>query len=282
MEEAARRASFTVLVPASLGHGWRSHVLYTPGREGTPVRETVHVALYRDDAMHAVSIRQTAGPWESWQTNGTVESERNGVRLRVSGPRCTACSSSGRGRSSSSTRRTSRPTASWSSRSRSCPRPPIRRRSSGERRARDGLGRRDGGGRRAGSRPPRPGRRRDRQPASSARGKTTFVRGACRALGVAAAGHEPDVHDRAPLPTAGSTSRTSTSTGSRASRPRSGATSSRTSTARSSFVEWPEAGRGRPAAGRASPSRLEHVDPERRAIRIDAAEPALLEGIDGC
>jgi hypothetical protein len=86
VEEAARRASFTVLVPGSLGHGWRSHVLYTPGREGTPVRETVHVALYRDDAMHAVSIRQTAGPWESWQTNGTEEAERNGVRLRVSGP----------------------------------------------------------------------------------------------------------------------------------------------------------------------------------------------------
>jgi outer membrane lipoprotein-sorting protein len=84
VEEAARRASFTVLVPSSLGPGWRSHVLYTPGREGTPVRETVHLALYRDDAMHAVSIRQTVGPWESWQTNGTEETERDGVRLRVS------------------------------------------------------------------------------------------------------------------------------------------------------------------------------------------------------
>ena len=30
-------------------------------------------------------------------------------------------------------------------------------------------------------------------------GKTTFVRGACRALGVDAAGDEPDVHDRQPL-----------------------------------------------------------------------------------
>ena len=30
-------------------------------------------------------------------------------------------------------------------------------------------------------------------------GKTTFVRGACRALGVDVAGHEPDVHDRPPL-----------------------------------------------------------------------------------
>ena len=30
-------------------------------------------------------------------------------------------------------------------------------------------------------------------------GKTTFVRGACGALGVASA-HQPDIHDRAPLP----------------------------------------------------------------------------------
>jgi outer membrane lipoprotein-sorting protein len=84
VEEAARRASFTVLAPRSLGRGWRSHVLYTPGREGTPVRETVHLALYRDDATHAVSLRQTAGPWESWQTNGTEEAERDGRRVRVS------------------------------------------------------------------------------------------------------------------------------------------------------------------------------------------------------
>ncbi len=84
VEEAARRASFTVLVPRSLGRGWRSHVLYTPGHEGTRVRETVHLAFYRDDASHSVSLRQTAGPWESWQTNGTEEAERGGRFLRVS------------------------------------------------------------------------------------------------------------------------------------------------------------------------------------------------------
>jgi hypothetical protein len=84
VEEAARRASFTVFVPRSLGRGWRSHVLYTPGHEGTRVRETVHLALYRDDASHSVSLRQTAGPWESWQTNGTEEAERGGRSLRLS------------------------------------------------------------------------------------------------------------------------------------------------------------------------------------------------------
>jgi hypothetical protein len=84
VEEAARRASFTVLVPGSLGHGWRSHVMHTPGREGTRVRETVTLALYRDDATHSVTLRQSAGPWESWQTNGTEEAERDGRPLRVS------------------------------------------------------------------------------------------------------------------------------------------------------------------------------------------------------
>jgi hypothetical protein len=84
VEEAARRASFRVLVPRSLGHGWRSHVLYTPGRDGTAVRETVTLALYRDDATHSLTVRQTAGPWESWQRNGTAETERDGRRLLVS------------------------------------------------------------------------------------------------------------------------------------------------------------------------------------------------------
>jgi hypothetical protein len=84
IEDAARRASFEVLLPTSLGQGWRSHVLYTPGREGTRVSETVHLSLYRDDASHSISIRQTAGPFESWQTNGTEESLRDGRRVRVS------------------------------------------------------------------------------------------------------------------------------------------------------------------------------------------------------
>ncbi len=84
IEAAVRLASFVVLVPGSLGHGWRSHVFYTPGRAGTRVRETVTVSLYRDDGTHSVTLRQSAGPWESWQTNGTQESERDGRQLRTS------------------------------------------------------------------------------------------------------------------------------------------------------------------------------------------------------
>ena len=44
------------------------------------------------------------------------------------------------------------------------------------------------------------------------------------------------------------------------------------------FVEWPEAGAGVLPDARAAVT-LRHVDPERRAIRLDAAEAALLEGI---
>ena len=44
------------------------------------------------------------------------------------------------------------------------------------------------------------------------------------------------------------------------------------------FVEWPEAGAGSLPPARVS-VRLEHVDPEHRRIRLDAADPALLEGI---
>jgi tRNA threonylcarbamoyladenosine biosynthesis protein TsaE len=45
------------------------------------------------------------------------------------------------------------------------------------------------------------------------------------------------------------------------------------------FVEWPEAGAGVLPAARVAVT-LAHVDAERRAVRLDAAEPALLEGIE--
>jgi outer membrane lipoprotein-sorting protein len=83
IEEAVRRASFTVLVPRSLGRGWRMHVLSTPGRDRPPLRETVHVSLFREDATHSVSIRQTAPPFERWQRNGTDRIERDGRELWV-------------------------------------------------------------------------------------------------------------------------------------------------------------------------------------------------------
>jgi outer membrane lipoprotein-sorting protein len=84
IEEAARRASFTVLVPGELGRGWQMHVLYTPGADGSRVRETVSLTLYRDDATHSIAIRQTAPPFERWQLNGTERVERGGRELHVS------------------------------------------------------------------------------------------------------------------------------------------------------------------------------------------------------
>ena len=45
------------------------------------------------------------------------------------------------------------------------------------------------------------------------------------------------------------------------------------------FVEWPEAGAGVLPPARVAVA-LAHVDPERRRVRLDAAEPALLEGIE--
>jgi tRNA threonylcarbamoyladenosine biosynthesis protein TsaE len=46
------------------------------------------------------------------------------------------------------------------------------------------------------------------------------------------------------------------------------------------FVEWPEAGRGALPAARAS-VRLEHVDLDTRRVVVDADDEALLEGFEG-
>ncbi|HET6682455.1 MAG TPA: tRNA (adenosine(37)-N6)-threonylcarbamoyltransferase complex ATPase subunit type 1 TsaE [Gaiella sp.] len=46
------------------------------------------------------------------------------------------------------------------------------------------------------------------------------------------------------------------------------------------FVEWPEAGSGTLPAERAR-VRLEHVSPERRTVHVDAAEESLLQALTG-
>jgi tRNA threonylcarbamoyladenosine biosynthesis protein TsaE len=108
-------------------------------------------------------------------------------------------------------------------------------------------------------------------------GKTTFVRGACRALGVIEAVTSPtftighlyagdvrvahlDLYRFAALGPAewGDLEPYFDDT--------------------IAFVEWPEAGAATLPAGRVSVS-LAHVLPEQRLICLDAAEPALLEGL---
>ena len=85
-------------------------------------------------------------------------------------------------------------------------------------------------------------------------GKTTFVRGACRALGVTGRVDEPDVHDRPPLRRDGRRLPPRPLSLPRRSRLRSGATSSRTSRTRSCSSSGPRPGpascrRRAPASG---------------------------------
>jgi outer membrane lipoprotein-sorting protein len=82
IEEAARRASFTVVVPAALGRGWHTHALYVAGRGRIP--ETVHISLFRQEGTNTVAIRETAPPFERWQLSHTEQVERDGSTLHVS------------------------------------------------------------------------------------------------------------------------------------------------------------------------------------------------------
>jgi tRNA threonylcarbamoyladenosine biosynthesis protein TsaE len=109
-------------------------------------------------------------------------------------------------------------------------------------------------------------------------GKTTFVRGACRALGVVqpvtsptfTIGHryrgDPDVSHLDLYRFAGVS-------------PAEWGDLEPYFDDAIAFVEWPEAGVRVLPPARASVS-LRHLDPARRLIRLDAAEPALLEGIE--
>ena len=108
-------------------------------------------------------------------------------------------------------------------------------------------------------------------------GKTTFVRGACRALGVV----QPVT---SPTFTIGHRYRGRADVSHLDLYRFSGLSAAEWGDLEPyfddavAFVEWPEAGAGSLPPARVS-VRLEHVDPEHRRIRLDAADPALLEGI---
>ena len=109
-------------------------------------------------------------------------------------------------------------------------------------------------------------------------GKTTFVRGACRALGVDEPGHEPDLHDRPPLRRAASPSPTSTSTGSRRSSAAEWGDLEPYFDDAVVFVEWPEAGEDALPAPRVVVT-LEHVSPdERSGARSSPTTPRCYNG----
>ncbi len=108
-------------------------------------------------------------------------------------------------------------------------------------------------------------------------GKTTFVRGACRALGVV----QPVT---SPTFTIGHRYRGRVDVSHLDLYRFTGVSSAEWGDLEPyfddaiTFVEWPEAGTGALPAARVAVW-LEHVDPERRLLRLDAAEAALLEGL---
>ena len=109
-------------------------------------------------------------------------------------------------------------------------------------------------------------------------GKTTFVRGACRALGVA----EPVT---SPTFTIGHRYRGRVDVSHLDLYRFAGVSPAEWGDlepyfdAAVVFVEWPEAGLGVLPPARAGVT-LAHVDPERRRLRLDATDSALLEGLE--
>ena len=98
-------------------------------------------------------------------------------------------------------------------------------------------------------------------------GKTTFVRGACRALGRRGAGDEPDVHDRPGAAAARRRWPTSTSTGSARSRART-RRCSRTTSRPSGSPSWSGRSVAEPALERVA-ARVRHRARGRRPPRVD-------------
>ena len=111
-------------------------------------------------------------------------------------------------------------------------------------------------------------------------GKTTFVRGACRALGVTARVTSPTFTIGHRYPGAGvDVSHLDLYRFRGLSAAEWGDLEPYFDDA-VVFVEWPEAGSGALPEPRAH-VRLGHVSPESREIRVDAAEESLLQGIAG-
>ena len=109
-------------------------------------------------------------------------------------------------------------------------------------------------------------------------GKTTFVRGACRALGVTAPVTSPTF-------TIGHRYRGRVDVSHLDLYRFTGISAAEWGDLEPYFedavvlVEWPQAGSGVLPAARVT-AELEHLDPERRLLRLDAVETALLEEIE--
>jgi hypothetical protein len=79
IDEAARLAPFTVLLPRRLPEGAMMHLLYNPGSERVGAPVSVHVTYWFEGAGHSLSIGQTREPqlpeevgWETRRRDGTT------------------------------------------------------------------------------------------------------------------------------------------------------------------------------------------------------------------
>jgi outer membrane lipoprotein-sorting protein len=82
IEETARRASFTIWVPARLAPEWRLHALYRPASERPRLSESVHL-LFHDGALHQFAIEEAGERLLAWRTDEPEVVTRDGVRFHV-------------------------------------------------------------------------------------------------------------------------------------------------------------------------------------------------------
>lgn len=107
IEEAVRRAPFTVLAPRRLPEGWAFNVLYAPGRDRPPAEPSVVMYLKDPTGLHQLRILQQAEPlpdsldWVGvdidgerlfvWEPQGRLNSDieaklqRGGTHARLTG-----------------------------------------------------------------------------------------------------------------------------------------------------------------------------------------------------
>lgn len=107
LDEAARRAPFTVLVPKRVPQGWRLRVTWVEARERPPMPATAHLLYESEDGAYGVQLREQAaadaGSPEDWpaferlgdaevadagehaQPRHAVRVERDGTRVELWG-----------------------------------------------------------------------------------------------------------------------------------------------------------------------------------------------------
>jgi outer membrane lipoprotein-sorting protein len=83
IEEAARRAPFTTLLPRRLPEGATLELFYNPGSDRPPMPVSVTLAYRFESAGHSLAIAQTGGPEPVGADEGWERLERDGQVMRI-------------------------------------------------------------------------------------------------------------------------------------------------------------------------------------------------------